>query len=134
MKSKTAKICMQCRSKEKTLLISDEERKKRAYNSAKISYSKNVEYYRGKHHQYHVANKKIIQQKSKKFYEKNRQKIISKHKNQREKLNDIYIRQRISSNTILTTADVPQKLVELYKLKLIAERMLKNVITETNHN
>lgn len=37
-----------------------------------------------------------------------------------------YLRKNIIKDTNLKSADIPQELVELYKLKLIAERMLRN--------
>ena len=64
-------------------------------------------------------------------WNKEHPKLVQKRSNiicarHRKELRDWYIRRLLTKSTDLKPADVPQELVELYKLKLIAERMLRN--------
>ena len=76
--------------------------------------------------------------RSKEWYETNKKKALeasSQHcKKQVKSLAESYIRKCITWNSLLKSADVPQQLIELYKLKLIAERMLTNGKQFTQNN
>lgn len=58
---------------------------------------------------------------------KNSQKLREYKKKAVRELPTWYLRGELVRGTDLKPVDVPQELVELYKLKLIAERMLRNV-------
>jgi hypothetical protein len=101
---------------------------KRSPDYNKVSYRK----------RYYEENKEevLIQQRDSRIL--NIEKYQKREKEQRIKhvanLSDGYVRSRITYKSFLKAADIPQELVELYKLKLIAERILRNGTTNNERN
>lgn len=87
---------------------------------------------------YYQNNKKRFSEWGKnwnEFHPKKRKQISTKsYYKRKEQLSTSYIKELLRHKTDLKSADIPQELVELYKLKLIAERMVRNGTNQTTNN
>jgi len=113
-KTCTANVCIDCRQKQRNRPTQEEWlKRKRLY--AKREYDNNPD--------------KVLK-RNLKSYEKNKEKILKYHrdlcKRNVAELSNAYIKRRIVMKTDLKSTDIPQELIELYKLKLTAERMVRN--------
>jgi len=68
--------------------------------------------------------------RSKRYTEKNKDEISARYKKNRINITDVYVRQAISRRQSFNSEDIPQQLIELKRMHIKLERLIKEVNTK----